>query len=68
MAANVGGQAVIEGVMMRSPKSFAVAVRTPDGGITVREEAWLQGNNHATTTTRYSCPAVLPKLPPLAPP
>ena len=26
---------------MRSPKSFAVAVRTPDGGITVREEAWL---------------------------
>jgi uncharacterized protein YqhQ len=37
----IGGQAVIEGVMMRSPKSFAVAVRTPDGGITVREEAWL---------------------------
>ncbi|MDP2344285.1 MAG: DUF1385 domain-containing protein [Deltaproteobacteria bacterium] len=37
----IGGQAVVEGVMMRSPKSFAVAVRTPDGGITVREEAWL---------------------------
>jgi uncharacterized protein YqhQ len=37
----IGGQAVIEGVMMRSPKSFAIAVRTPDGGITVREEAWL---------------------------
>lgn len=37
----IGGQAVIEGVMMRSPKSFAVAVRTPDGGITVREEGWL---------------------------
>ncbi len=37
----IGGQAVIEGVMMRSPKSLAVAVRTPDGGITVREEAWL---------------------------
>ncbi len=37
----IGGQAVIEGVMMRSPKSFAVAVRTPDGGITLREEAWL---------------------------
>jgi uncharacterized protein YqhQ len=37
----IGGQAVIEGVMMRSPRSFAVAVRTPDGGITVREEAWL---------------------------
>jgi uncharacterized protein YqhQ len=37
----IGGQAVIEGVMMRSPRSFAVAVRTPDGGITVREEPWL---------------------------
>ena len=37
----IGGQAVIEGVMMRSPKSFAIAVRTPDGSIAVREEAWL---------------------------
>lgn len=27
----VGGQAVIEGVMMRSPHSFAVAVRRPNG-------------------------------------
>jgi uncharacterized protein YqhQ len=33
---NVGGQAVIEGVMMRSPDSVAVAVRKPDGGIRVR--------------------------------
>ena len=37
----IGGQAVLEGVMMRSPKSFAVAVRAPDGGIVVREEEWL---------------------------
>ena len=37
----IGGQAVIEGVMMRSPKSFAVAVRKPDGAIAIREEAWL---------------------------
>lgn len=29
----LGGQAVLEGVMMRSPKAFAVAVRRPDGGI-----------------------------------
>jgi len=29
----VGGQAVLEGVMMRSPSSWAVAVRRPDGGI-----------------------------------
>lgn len=37
----IGGQAVIEGVMMRSPKSLAIAVRRPDGGIVLREEAWL---------------------------
>ncbi|MGH2859991.1 MAG: DUF1385 domain-containing protein [Solirubrobacteraceae bacterium] len=30
---NVGGQAVLEGVMMRSPGSWAVAVRTPAGAI-----------------------------------
>jgi uncharacterized protein YqhQ len=28
-----GGQAVLEGVMMRSPSSWAVAVRTPEGDI-----------------------------------
>ena len=32
----VGGQAVIEGVMMRSPSAAAVAVREPGGGIVVR--------------------------------
>jgi uncharacterized protein YqhQ len=37
----IGGQAVLEGVMMRSPKSFAIAVRHPNGSIIVREEAWL---------------------------
>lgn len=37
---SVGGQAVIEGVMMRSPKSFVVAVRRPDGQIVVREQSW----------------------------
>jgi uncharacterized protein YqhQ len=37
----VGGQAVIEGVMMRSPRSMAIAARRPDGTIVVREQAWL---------------------------
>lgn len=32
----VGGQAVIEGVMMRAPTAWSVAVRQPDGGITAR--------------------------------
>ena len=36
----IGGQAVIEGVMMRSPKSFVVAVRRPDKSIAVRERPW----------------------------
>jgi uncharacterized protein YqhQ len=31
--ANVGGQAVLEGVMMRGPGNWAVAVRTPTGDI-----------------------------------
>jgi uncharacterized protein YqhQ len=33
MAATYGGQAVLEGVMMRSPTTWAVAVRTPSGEI-----------------------------------
>ena len=35
---NVGGQAVIEGVMMRAPRSVAIAVRRPNGEIVVRTE------------------------------
>ncbi len=34
----VGGQAVIEGVMMRSPRSMAIAVRKPNGEIVVKKE------------------------------
>ena len=34
----VGGQAVIEGVMMRSPNSMAIAVRRPNGEIAVKRE------------------------------
>ena len=33
-----GGQAVIEGVMIRGPKTFAVACRAPDGEIVTRRE------------------------------
>lgn len=33
----IGGQALIEGVMMRSPSGLAIAVRRPDGQIVVRE-------------------------------
>ncbi len=34
----VGGQAVIEGVMMRSPNAMAIAVRRPNGEIAVKRE------------------------------
>lgn len=38
---SVGGQAVIEGVMMRSPRRLAVAVRAPDGSIVVDNRAFI---------------------------
>ncbi|MCK9243842.1 MAG: DUF1385 domain-containing protein, partial [Candidatus Marinimicrobia bacterium] len=34
----VGGQAVIEGVMMRVPGAYATAVRRPDGEIEIKHE------------------------------
>jgi uncharacterized protein YqhQ len=36
----VGGQAVLEGVMMRSPHALAIAVRRPDGGMVLKDEAY----------------------------
>lgn len=38
---SIGGQAVIEGVMMRSPNAFVVAVRKPDGEIRLRRDQWF---------------------------
>jgi uncharacterized protein YqhQ len=35
----VGGQAVIEGVMMRSPHAWGIAIRKPSGEITAHSEA-----------------------------
>jgi uncharacterized protein YqhQ len=43
----VGGQALIEGVMMRSPGAFGVAVRRPDGSIA------LQRGKVARLSRRY---------------
>src|SRR5271165_4444051 len=39
----IGGQAVLEGVMMRAPKSFAVVVRRRDGSLQVRERGMVDG-------------------------
>ena len=38
---DVGGQAVLEGVMMRSPKCLAIAVRKPSGEIVLKEDVWV---------------------------
>lgn len=38
---SLGGQAVIEGVLMRSPRRLAVAVRAPDGSIVVDNQDFL---------------------------
>ena len=41
----VGGQAVIEGVMMRGPKAIATAVRKQDGSI-VYKKTLISAKNH----------------------
>jgi len=38
---SVGGQAVIEGVMMRSPTVYATAVRTPQGTIVIQKNRFV---------------------------
>lgn len=38
---SVGGQAVIEGVMMRSPTFYATAVRTPQGRIVIQKNRFV---------------------------
>lgn len=35
---NIGGQAVLEGVMMRAPRAMAIAVRRPNGEIVIKRE------------------------------
>ena len=39
-SSNIGGQAVLEGIMMRHGDDYAVAVRKPDGEIFVQKEKY----------------------------
>src|SRR5713226_4882211 len=48
----VGGQAVIEGVMMRAPHSYCVSVRRADGSV-VREQAPLQRPSERVRLFKY---------------
>ena len=43
----VGGQAVIEGVMMRVPGAYATAVRSPDGDIKIKREKFSSITEHS---------------------
>ncbi len=43
---SIGGQAVIEGVMMRGPEKIATAVRKPDGEIVVDEKSIGKGRKN----------------------
>ncbi len=39
-SSNIGGQAVLEGIMMRHEDVYSVAVRKPDGEIEVKTEPY----------------------------
>jgi uncharacterized protein YqhQ len=39
-SSNIGGQAVIEGIMMKNGEKYAIAVRKPNGEIEVKEEEY----------------------------
>ena len=39
-SSNIGGQAVLEGIMMKNGPKYAVAVRKPDGEIEVKQEEY----------------------------
>jgi uncharacterized protein YqhQ len=58
---NYGGQAVIEGVMMRGSRGMAVAVRQPNGEIMVRTEA-LNPRIYAGPVSRWPFLRALPML------
>lgn len=39
-SSNIGGQAVLEGIMMKHEDEYAVAVRTPEGEVFVQKDSW----------------------------
>ena len=53
----VGGQAVMEGVMMRSPHSYCVAVRKPDGEIVTEESPLPRLSDRTRSSSCRSCAA-----------
>ena len=41
---SIGGQAIMEGIMMRGPKRTAIAIRLPDGRIHMKTEPTPKGS------------------------
>ena len=54
-SSNIGGQAVLEGIMMKNQDRYAVAVRKPDGEIFVQTETFhsVTGNWKKLTTIPF---------------
>ncbi len=51
----VGGQAVFEGVMMRSPRSYSIAVRRPDGTVALKKDYLARP---ADRNAIWGCPVI----------
>lgn len=49
-SSNIGGQAVLEGIMMKNGPKYAVAVRKPDGDIAMKEETYTSAIKWAWLT------------------
>jgi hypothetical protein len=53
----VGGQAVMEGVMMRAPHSYCVAVRKPNGEIVTEQSPLPRISENIRSSSCPSCAA-----------
>lgn len=51
-SSNIGGQAVLEGIMMKHKDEYAVAVRKPDGEIVVEKDVYRSITGSARSLTR----------------
>ena len=52
-SSNIGGQAVMEGIMMRSGDQYSIGVRKPDGEIEVKVEpyrSWAKDSRDRKST------------------
>ena len=63
---DVGGQAIIEGVMMRGSKGVATAVRTPNGEIEVKVEKTKPITKKYKFLNNDAIPVGIPKNNPVA--